>query len=163
MKRFMTVLGVAGLSVVSVVFASSAFAFDNIEIKKSEVPAVALATAEYYAPGVTFFRYAYEDEDGLRVYEFEAIDPDGRHIEVDVLADGELQEIEWEKTMDEIPAGVRGEFELQYPDMQVSFIEASIRPDGSFHYEFEGVDADGDFMDVEIVDTGLDVKRVATN
>ncbi|PHR93809.1 MAG: hypothetical protein COA69_04045 [Robiginitomaculum sp.] len=158
MKRFMT-----GLSVASMLFAYSAFAFDNIKIKKSEVPAAALATAEYYAPGVTFFRYAYEDEEGVRVYEFEAIDPDGRHIEVDVLADGALQEIEWEKKMDEVPAGVRASLELKYPDMQVSFIEASIRPDGSFHYEFEGVDADGDFMDVEIVDTDLDVKRVATN
>jgi len=138
----------------------NALAFDNIEIKRSEVPAAALKTAEYYAPGVTFTRYAYEDEDGERIYEFEAHDSAGRHIEVDVLADGTLQEIELEKEWDEVPIHVLMELSIAHPSFSSDFIEASIRPNGEIVYEFEGMDA-VIAADYELLDNGRSVQLLA--
>ena len=135
----------------------TASAFDNIEIQRGDVPIAALKT---YAPGVIFTRYAYEDEYGQRIYEFEAYDMDGRHIEVDVLADGTLQEIEMEKTWDEVPTYVVMELTIAHPDFLPEFIEASIRPNGETVYEFEGLEA-GQPADYEVLDTGRSVKLLA--
>lgn len=150
----MTLLGAASLCI-----GNTASAFDNIEIPISEIPKPVLETALYYAPGLVFNRYAYEDEDGVRIYEFEAIDPDGRHVEVDVLANGELQEIEWEKTISEVPIDVRMELFRRYPNIKIAFIELSIRANGTTYYEFEGIDTNNKFIDVEIIDDGRSLKR----
>ena len=136
-------------------------ALDNIGIKRAEVPPAALGTAKYYAPGVTFTRYAYEDENGIRIYEFESHDSEGRHIEVDVLADGTLQEIEMEKHWDETPVAVQFELTIGHSGFIPTFIEASIRPDGTTVYEFEGIDKNGAFADYEILDNGPTVKLLA--
>ncbi len=138
----------------------NAFAFDNIEINRSDVPIAALKTAEHFAPGVIFTRYAYEDENGTKVYEFEAHDADGRHIEVDVLADGTLQEIEMEKAENEVPMYVLMELSITQPDFVPTFIEASIRPTGEIVYEFEGMEH-GKPADYEVLDDGRSVQLLA--
>ncbi|WP_026942783.1 PepSY domain-containing protein [Hellea balneolensis] len=148
------------LIIVSLLCPLNALAFDNIEIQRGEVPTAALKTAEHYAPGVVFTRYAYEDENGQRIYEFEAHDMDGRHIEVDVLADGTLQEIEMEKEWDEVPIYVAMELTIEHPNFSPEFIEASIRPNGETVYEFEGIEA-GLPTDYEVLDTGRSVKILA--
>lgn len=132
----------------------TAQAFDNIEIERKDVPVAALKTAEYYAPGVTFVRYAYEDEGATRIYEFEGKGVDGKHIEIDVIADGTLQEIEIEIDKSEIPVSVSIELSLLHKGFVIDFVEMSARPNGTIVYEFEGYDDAHNFIDVEISDNG---------
>ena len=146
-----TVILAAGIFIFG---SNTAYGFDNIEIPRSEVPLAAMETAVHYAPSLIFTRYAYEDEDGLRIYEFEAQDANGHHIELDILADGTLQEIELEITWDEVPIAVQIELYLQNPDFKPKFIEASVRPDGTTVYEFEGT-VKGEFTDIEILESGV--------
>lgn len=160
-------------------FASTAaYGYDNTEITRAEVPLAVLQTAAHYAPELTFTRFAYEietktyysaettfnrfadaEETSVRVYELEAQDANGRHIELDILSDGTLEEIEFEKTWDEVPIAVQIELNLHSPDFTPSFIEASVRPDGSTVYEFEG-HVKGEFADIEILENGVSISLV---
>lgn len=139
-----------------------AVAQDNIAIERADVPPVALKTAQFYAPDVTFTRIGYEDETGERIYEFEGTASDGRHIEVDVLASGQLEEIEMEQYLDEVPVEVRIELSISYPDFKAKFIEMSARPDGTIVYEFEGLES-GQPADVEILDDGRAIRSMSAS
>jgi len=133
---------------------------DNIEIDRQEIPAFVHKTAQNYAPDVSFTRYAYEDESQYRIYEFSGKDVQGQKIEVDVMADGTLQEIELETPWDEIPVYIQIEFDLKAPQMKPDFIERSIRPDGSTVYEFEQT-IEGQLIEVEILNTGTAIKMLS--
>jgi len=137
-----------------------ALAQDNIEINSQDIPAFAHKTARKYAPDISFTRYAYEDEGKHRIYEFSGEDSQGRKIEVDVMADGTLQEIELETPWDEIPVYIQIEFDLKAPHMKPDFIERSIRPDGSTVYEFEQT-IEGQLIEVEILNTGKAIKMLS--
>jgi len=133
---------------------------DNAEIDPAEIPAIAFDTARKFAPGIQFTRFAYEDEGPHRVYEFSGKDADGRQIEIDVMADGSLQEIEMETPWDEIPVYIQIEFDLKAPEMEPDLIEQSIRPDGSTIYEFEQM-VEGQLIEVEILSTGKAIKMLS--
>ena len=124
-----------------------------------DVPEVVLDTAIETAPGATFDRISIEIEDGVVVYEFESEDASGKHIEIDVLEDGTLDEIELEMSMEETPAVVLAAMDKATPGFEPTYIEASVRRDGSFVYEFEGI-YDGREIDVEIAEDGTVLKIV---
>jgi len=134
---------------------------DNTEITRDKVPAAAMVTAKTFAPKIDFTRYGVEIENGETVYEFEGHSQDGRHIEIDVLENGALQEIEMEVSWDEVPIAIQIELELSNPQFEPRFIEASTRPDGTTVYEFEGVTG-GKFTDVEILETGTSIETLAS-
>ena len=133
---------------------------DNIEINSKDIPTLAYKTAQKFAPDVPFTRYAYEDEGAHRIYEFSGTDNEGHKIEVDVMADGTLQEIEMETSWDDVPVYIQIEFDLKAPEMKPDFIERSIRPDGSTVYEFEQT-INGQLIEVEIMNTGKDIKMLS--
>ena len=139
----------------------SAQAQDNTEIPRRLVPNEAFATAKTFAPDINFTRIGFEVENMETIFEFEGHSQDGRHIEIDVLKNGDLQEIEVEIFWDEVPFTVQIELELSNPQFEPRFIEASTRPDGTTVYEFEGV-IGGDFADVEILATGSSIKTLAS-
>lgn len=136
--------------------AAPAFAYAETEISFEEVPDVVMETALKTAPGVTFYRVSIDIENGENVYEFEAQDYAGKHIEIDVLENGALEEIEMEVEMSEVPVTVVAALERTAPGFEPTYIEMSVRNGGGyFVYEFEG-QFDGQEVDIEI-DEGGDV------
>ncbi|MEM9494766.1 MAG: hypothetical protein AAGA09_02090 [Pseudomonadota bacterium] len=118
-----------------------------------DVPEPVLETAIATAPGAVFDRISIEIENGVTVYEFESKDAAGRHIEIDVLEDGTLDEIELETTLNETPLAVREAMKKTAPGFEPTYIEASVRADGSYIYELEGV-YQGSEVDMEITEDG---------
>jgi|GEM_PF-5431513 len=134
---------------------------DNTPISRADVPDIVLKAAHHHGPGLIFTEYGVEIEDDLQVYELGAEDPDGMYVEIDILADGTLQEIEWETPINALPVAVHMEFFEHVAGGQISFAERSIRPDGYIIYEIEGRDMDDGFVDVEIADTGRTLRLVS--
>jgi uncharacterized membrane protein YkoI len=132
----------------------SAFAETRDEISFDDVPENVLDTAIRTAPGVTFDRVSIEVENGVKIYEFEAKDHAGRHIEIDVDENGVLEEIEMETDFDDLPAPVVATLEKTAPGMEPTYIELSVR-DGrpAYVYEIEGV-VNGRAVDIEIAEDG---------
>jgi len=132
------------------------FVHAETEISFDDVPAIVMETALETAPGVTFDRVSIDLENGETVYEFEAEDHAGKHIEIDVLEDGALEEIEMELDMSEVPVTVITTLEKAAPGFEPTYIEMSVRNGGGyFVYEFEG-EFDGQEVDIEI-DEGGDI------
>ena len=138
-----------------------AFAQEENAISMDEVPEAALAAAQENAPeGITEFESVQIDDDGgTETYEFAATKEDGMAIEVDVLADGTLEEIEEEVAMDAVPQPVSAALDGELPGFEPSFVEKSTREDGSLIvYEFEG-QHEGQEIDVEIDEDGSNLVR----
>lgn len=78
----------------------------------------------------------------------------GKAIEVDVLADGTVEDVEEETDMSEVPQEVSAAPEQNLAGFQPKFIEKSTRDDGdTVIYEFEG-EPDGEQIDTEIESDG---------
>ncbi|MEM7730111.1 MAG: hypothetical protein AAF311_12690 [Pseudomonadota bacterium] len=133
---------------------AAAQALDNQPIDRADVPAVVWTTVRRIAPTAAFTEFGLETEDGVRIYELGAFDPDGLHLELDVLADGTLQEIEWETPLSEVQTPVHVEFRLNHPGATLTYAERSIRPNGHTVYELQGFDAQGEPIDFEVMDNG---------
>lgn len=126
---------------------------DESTISMDEVPQEVMATAQENAAGATFEQVSVENEDGTEIYEF-ATTKDGMGFEVDVLADGTLEEIEEEIAMDALPEAVSSALEAELAGFEPSYIEKSTRDDGStIVYEFEG-EHEGQAIDAEIAEDG---------
>ena len=130
-----------------------AFAQEENEISMDEVPEAALATAQEHAMGVTFDAVQMDPDAGTDTYEFSGAKEDGTMIEVDVLADGTLEEVEEEVAMDAVPEPVSATLDAEASGFEPSFIEKSTREDGSIVYEFEG-QLEGREVDLEIGEDG---------
>lgn len=135
-------------------FCAPVFAQDETEIAMEDVPDIVLETAMITAPGVDFDRVSIEIENGVAIYEFEAKDHNGCHIEIDVTEDGQLEEIEMEIAMADVPPAVAATLEREAPGFRAAYIELSVRDGGGVYvYEFEG-DVDGAAVDIEIAENG---------
>lgn len=138
----------------ALVFTTPLIAQDETAISLDDVPENVLDTALSTAPGVTFDRVSIEVENGVSIYEFEAQDHNGKHIEIDVTEDGDLEEIEMEIDASELPASVLETLNDVAPGFRPDYIELSVRDGGAaFVYEFEG-ELDGASMDIEIAENG---------
>lgn len=136
--------------------AAPVFVHAETEISFDDVPEPVMETALETAPGVTFDRVSIDVENGQTIYEFEAEDHAGKHIEIDVLDDGALEEIEMELDISEVPVTVITALEQAAPGFEPAYIEMSVRNGGGyFVYEFEG-EFDGEEVDIEI-DEGGDI------
>lgn len=141
--------------ITSLAFCAPVYAQDETEIAMEDVPEIVLDTALNTAPGVDFDRVSIEVDDGVTIYEFEAKDHNGCHIEIDVTEDGQLEEIEMEIAMENVPPAVAATLEREAPRFRAAYIELSIRDGGGVYvYEFEG-DIDGAAVDIEIAENGV--------
>ncbi len=135
-------------------FAAPVFAEEETEISFDDVPPAVMETAIATAPGVDFYRVSIEVENGVSIYEFEAKDYAGRHVEIDVFEDGSLEEIEMETELSEVPDAVMNTLNSAAPGFEPSYIELSVRLGGrDFVYEFEGR-LNGVAVDIEIREDG---------
>ncbi len=144
----------AFLLLTALLFCAPAHAQDETEIAMEDVPDIVLDMAMNTAPGVDFDRVSIEIENGVVIYEFEAKDHNGCHIEIDVTEDGQLEEIEMEIAMADVPPAVAATLEKEAPGFRAEYVELSVRDGGGVYvYEFEG-DIDGAPVDIEIAESG---------
>lgn len=114
-----------------------------------DAPLGALAAAEAAVPGVVFSSAALEIEDGVATYEFTGTDGDGNPVEIDI-GEWVLLEVERPITVDDLPEAVRETLDATAPGLTINGVEESDRGQGVIVYEFDGVNADGEEVDVEI-------------
>ena len=138
----------------SLFISSPLLAENQTEISFDDVPQQVMDAATATAPGVTFYRVSIEVENDRPIYEFEAKDSQGKHIEVDVFEDGSIEEIEMETAFEDVPDAVLKTLDSVTPGFEPTYVEFSVRDNGAnFVYEFEGR-YDGLAMDIEIREDG---------
>jgi len=130
--------------------AGFAHAADEQSMRLKRAPKDALAAAEAARPDVTFKKVDVEVEDGVTTYECSGETEDGREVEVDVAAEWSVLEIEEIIGAEDVPDAVMQVVDIQIPGFEPGEIERSVRPDGVVVYEFEGADADGVEVDLEV-------------
>lgn len=118
-------------------------------IRMEDVPLAARAAAESHARGVRFEKVQVDDDEGTRTYEFSGQMDNGLIYEVDVLADGTVEEIEEEIGFSMVPQDIQDVLKAQLPGFDPRMIARSSRPDGSIFYEFRGTRG-GQEIDVEV-------------
>ena len=77
-------------------FLNTAIRADDETVTADEVPAAVKAALELHLPGFVPDEIELEDEDGMIVYEFEGLH-DGRELEIEISAAGEVLELEVEE------------------------------------------------------------------
>ena len=132
---------------------------EESSIAMDDAPEAAMAAAQENAMGVEFDNVQIDTDGGAETYEFSGTKDDGMMLEVDVLADGTVEEIEEEVAIDAVPEAVRATLDAEVPGMEPSFVEKSTREDGAqIVYEFEGTH-DGQEVDVEVNEDGSNFVR----
>ena len=127
----------------------------------SAVPAEVMKSASRTLPGVTFVEAEINVELGtapsLVIWEITGL-KDGEFIEVDVRADGSIDEIETVIELAAVPKLVLETLKSEFPGYTTSKIERSVRPrrDGGrvVWYEFKGANSEKALLDVEITEDG---------
>ena len=84
------------------------------------------------------------ERDGGLNYEF-----GGEGFEIDITADGSLDEIERTANLDELPQAVQTTLQQLLQGFEPTTVETSTRPEGVMVYEFEGQLGDSQ-VDIEI-------------
>ena len=150
MNKLILAVAIVGLS-------APAFAQDENAVDMKDVPEAAMKMAMENAMGVTFDKAQVDDDEGTKTYELSGKMASGMMLEVDVLADGTLEEVEEQIAMDAVPAEVTATLNKEMQGFVPSMIEKSSRKDGLVVYEFEGKSADKE-VDVEINADGTNYK-----
>lgn len=114
-----------------------------------EAPRGALEAVQAAAPDATFTGVDVEVEDGVVTLEFQGLRADGQAIEIDVAQGWAVLEIEEIISMDAVPEAVRETLSLAMPGFAPTSVEKSMRGE-TVVYEFEGANADGLAIDVEV-------------
>lgn len=135
-----------------------AFAQEEKKMELSAVPAAAMEAAQKAAPGVTFESVSMDDDEGTDTYELVGKLASGKTVEVDVLADGTIEEVEEEIDAAALPAEVKATLDKELAGFAPEMIEKSTRPEGKVVYEFEGK-MDGKDIDAEIDADGQNFKK----
>lgn len=140
-------------------FASLAQAEEQT-IEWDQVPKKVRQAAEKAAEGNKLTQAAWEEEGGQKVYELSGKTGEDRNIEIDVDEQGNVLEVEHEIAMNEIPTEVEQTLNRFLRGFRGEFVEKSVRPakGNQVWYEFEGKDADGQMIDVEIREDGGKIK-----
>ena len=159
MKKFLLATAALGLALPAFAQTSGGAEEEN-QIAMEEVPEAAMTAAQENAMGVEFDSVQLDDDEGTETYEFSGAKEDGMMLEVDVLADGTVEEIEEEVAMDAVPQPVSATLDSELSGFQPEFIEKSTRDDGAtIVYEFEG-QHEGQPIDVEINEDGSNFQRI---
>lgn len=131
-----------------------ALAQEENMMKMEDAPAAAMDAAKANANGVEFETVQMDPDGETDTYEFAGKLESGMAYEVDVLADGTIEEIEEQIEMDAVPEAVKSALEAEMAGFEPEFIEMSTREDGALIvYEFEGMHEEQE-VDVEINEDG---------
>ncbi len=119
---------------------------DNIVIVYEELGDVTLVSAN-----------TETEDDGSFVYEIQGTVADGRRIEIDLDPNANVQEIEIEFMIEDVPGAVLKSIETRMPGFAPEFIEASHSPSMQvIGYEFVGT-MGGETMDIEVSADGRNI------
>jgi hypothetical protein len=146
----------------AIAMAGPAIAQEENEIAMEEIPAEAMDAAQGAADGIgcTFESAAMDDDGGTETIEISGTMEDGMECEVDVLADGTVEEVEEQIGMEMVPDAVASALDSEMSGFEPAYIEKSTRDDGSaVFYEFEGMH-DGTEVDVEVAEDGSGLTMV---
>lgn len=128
-------------------------------VELDAVPPALRERAARLLPDARFVTANTETEaDGTVVYELQGRLADGRGVEVDLFADGEVEEFEIEFTRELVPDAVLQAVAKRYPGFRPSFIEATHSETKKVvGYEFFG-ERDGKEMDLDVSADGRRVE-----
>jgi len=144
-------IGAAALA--GAALAMVANAQEELVFPLDEAPETALEVARAAAPDVTFEAVDVEVEDGVITLEFVGTHADGHTVEVDVAQGWTVLEVEDVIALEEVPEAVMEALKLQMGEFEPTEVERSRRGDAVV-YEFEGADADGRAVDIEVQSEG---------
>ena len=145
------------IAAAAIALAVPAFAQEEQTITMDQVPAAAMTAAKANANGVEFTAVAMDDDEGTDTYELSGKMANGMAFEVDVLADGTLEEIEEQVEFSAVPEAVRTTLGQNLSGFEPTVSEKSTRPNDVVIYEFEGTH-EGKEIDVEINADGTNYK-----
>lgn len=129
---------------------SALFAGVEKVIPLDNVPAIILEKAKHIVPEAKFTTANTETEKDYMVYEIQGVFSDGRKVEVDVLEDGEVEEVEVEFPTYMVPKAVLISIDKKYNGFKATYIEASHSASMKvIKYEFEGIYKDKK-LDIEV-------------
>lgn len=147
MTRTLTVAGAALL------FATAAVA-QTSTMKMEDAPVQIRAAATAAARGGKIDSVQVEMERGMAIYEFKVTMKDGKKLEIDIDHNGRVEEIEEVIERSAVPAAAMQTLMRVLPNFQPTLIEKSTRGNFEIYYEFEGKDARGTEIDVEVREDG---------
>jgi uncharacterized membrane protein YkoI len=141
-----------------VILASAFWASSAMAMEMTQVPPHVAEAATHYAPGAKFDSAGTDYDTRLMQpeYEIKGKTANGKAVEVDVSATGELHEVETEITAADVPAPVLKILKAYLPNFRPTKIEMSARPNNTNYYEFEGK-VDGREVDIEISAAGNEI------
>ena len=99
--------GTVALCALFPAIAWSAEAKDEDTITMKDVPVQAKAAAQAAANGMKLEKVDLDMDNGTATYELAGKGADGKTVEIDVLADGTIEEVEQEISMDDVPDAVK--------------------------------------------------------
>ena len=140
---------IAAVAAVAALPALAQTTAEESSMKLEEVPAAVMTAANANANGTTFDKAQMDGE----VYELSGKMANGMMMEVDVMADGTIEEVEEQIEMSALPAEVSASLEKELAGFAPTMIEKSTRAEGVVIYEFEG-SHDGKEIDAEIAADG---------
>lgn len=143
MKRTITLAAAA-------IMAATAALAQTSAMKMEEVPAEIRAAAMAASRGGKIESVQVELERGKAIYEFKVTLPDGKNMEVDVDSSGRIEEIEEVIDRAAVPPAAMQTLMRVLPNFQPTLFERSTRANFEIYYEFEGRDARGVEIDVEV-------------
>ena len=148
MRRTTIAAGIAALAL----SCGPAPAQDSVEkiIDLSEVPKAAMTAARAAAGDVELTVGNTETKGDKTVYELRGRMADGMTLEVDVFADGTIEEVEREIDPAEVPKVVMDAVKAKYPGFTARRVEANERGGQLVEYNIEGRRSDGKMFDVEV-------------
>jgi len=149
-------IGTNGSSAPEPGFAEKPFA-GEADVDLADVPAWVIHTAKVALPAAEFKTAQLDQDDIEAVYEVQGTYA-GKAAEVDVRADGSVEEIELVIDPKDVPEGPAEKFASIFPKFELVKIEKSIRPTRTglleTWYEWDGTAEGGDPVDVEVDATG---------
>lgn len=144
----------------TLVLAAPALAQESQSIDMAEVPAPVIEAAQGAVSGVTFDTANLDRDGGTDTFELSGIDADGMRFEVDATANGTIEEVEEQVSVEDLPAEVKTAMEVNLSGIEPTMIEKSTREGGQvIVYEFEA-ERDGQFVNAEVGEDGADWKVV---
>ena len=136
--------------------AAPALAQDAGPIDMADVPAPVIEAAQAAVSGVVFDKANIDADDGTQSFELSGVDANGKKFEVDALADGTIEEVEEEVSVEDLPAEVKTAMEVNLSGITPTLIEKSTRDGGqAIFYEFEA-EKDGKAIHAEVGADGAD-------
>lgn len=138
----------------TVAFAAPALAQQSQAIDMAEVPAPVIEAAQAAVSGVVFDAANLDRDNGTDTFELSGVDANGKKFEVDATANGTIEEVEEQITVEDLPEAVATAMEVNMNGVTPTLVERSTRDGGQvIFYEFEA-EVDGKPVNAEVGEDG---------